>query len=125
MLDSEDGESKPFSLIHFQRHFPLLRNFGSNRISELMANWRYLALSVLLVGCTYYTDKYAQFEGQQQNWPTAPGTTVDRQEAIPVYYGLPSRPYKVLGNLVASSYGNTLAGLAKSAKVKGADAIIF
>jgi hypothetical protein len=54
------------------------------------------------------------------------GATVDNKEAVPVYFGIPPRAYIVLGKLAASTIGgNTLAGLAKSAKAKGADAIIF
>jgi hypothetical protein len=84
-----------------------------------------LAVSMLLFGCTYYTESYAQYEGPQQNWPVSTGATVNRQEGVPIYYGLPSRPYVVLGKLVASSYGNTLSGLARRAKAHGADAVIF
>ncbi len=83
------------------------------------------AASMLLFGCADYTEKYAQYEGQQRNWPVSIGATVDTQEAVPVYYGPPPRPYAVLGQLAAKSDGNTLRELAKSAKAKGADAIIF
>jgi hypothetical protein len=85
----------------------------------------FLAASMLLFGCADYTEKYAQYEGQQRNWPVSMGATVDTQEAVPVYYGPPPRPYAVLGHLAAKSDGNTLRDLAKSAKSKGADAIIF
>jgi hypothetical protein len=83
------------------------------------------AASMLLFGCADYTEKYAQYEGQQRNWPVSMGATVDTQEAVPVYYGPPPRFYSVLGQLAAKSDGNTLRELAKSAKAKGADAIIF
>jgi hypothetical protein len=91
----------------------------ARRISAL------IAASLLLIGCTEYTEKYAQYEGQQRNWPVSIGATVDTQEAVPVYYGPPPRPYAVLGQLAAKSDGNTLRELAKSAKAKGADAMIF
>jgi hypothetical protein len=91
----------------------------ARRISAL------IAASLLLIGCTEYTEKYAQYEGQQRNWPVSIGATVDTQEAVPVYYAPPPRPYIVLGQLAAKSDGNTLSALAKSAKAKGADAIIF
>jgi hypothetical protein len=84
----------------------------------------YLLPSLLLFGCTFYTETYAQYEGQQQDWPVSTGATVE--EAVPVYFGIPPRPYIVLGKIASSTIGgNTLAGLAKSAKAKGADAIIF
>jgi len=84
-----------------------------------------IGASLLLIGCTTYTEKYAQYEGQQRNWPVSTGATVDTQEAVPVYYAAPPRPYIVMGDLAAKSDGNTLSALAISAKAKGADAIIF
>jgi hypothetical protein len=33
----------------------------------------YLLPALLLFGCTYYTETYAQYEGQQQNWPVSTG----------------------------------------------------
>jgi hypothetical protein len=86
----------------------------------------YLLPALLLFGCTYYTETYAQYEGQQQNWPVSTGAGVDYKEALPVYFGIPPRPYIVLGKIASSTIGgNTLSALAKSAKAKGADAIIF
>jgi hypothetical protein len=83
------------------------------------------AASMLLFGCSDYTEKYAQYDGQQRNWPVSIGATVDTQEAVPVYYAAPPRPYIAMGDLAAKSDGNTLRTLAISAKAKGADAIIF
>jgi hypothetical protein len=85
----------------------------------------FLTASMLLFGCANYTEKYAQYEGQQKNWLVSTGATVDTQEAIPVYYAAPPHPYIVMGDLAAKSDGNTLRALAISAKAKGADAIIF
>lgn len=82
--------------------------------------------ALVLFGCTYYTETYAQYEGQQQNWPVSTGVAVDYKEAVPVYFGIPPCPYVVLGKIASSTIGgNTLAGLARSAKAKGAGAIIF
>jgi hypothetical protein len=92
----------------------------ARRISPL------IAVSLFLFGCTTYTEKYAQYEGQQKNWPVSTGVTVDTQEAVPVYYGPPPRPYIVMGDLTAGSAdGNTLSELAASAKSRGADAIVL
>src|SRR6266403_4634009 len=60
-----------------------------------------IAVSLLIFGCETYTEKYAQYEGQQRNWPVSTGATVDTREAVP-YYAAPPRPYIVMGDLAAS-----------------------
>src|SRR6266481_9511261 len=64
-----------------------------------------IAVSLLIFGCETYTEKYAQYEGQQRNWPVSTGTTVDTHEAVPVYYSAPPRPYIVMGDLAAKFDG--------------------
>jgi hypothetical protein len=54
----------------------------------------YCAL-LILAGCADH--EYQQYQGQQQNWPTAPGAFVEMKDGVPVYYGYPPRPYVVLG----------------------------
>jgi hypothetical protein len=83
---------------------------------------------MLLFGCSYYTDRFAQYEGQQQNWPVAAGATVDRSQVIPVYFGPPPRPYIVLGKLAATSEdgsSSTLKAAVKRAQARGAEAVIL
>jgi hypothetical protein len=73
------------------------------------------------------------YQGAQQHWPTSVGAMVSQTLAVPVYYGLPPRPYTVLGE-IATSKGQTWAwsdvkseamqGAALEAKKRGADAII-
>jgi hypothetical protein len=86
--------------------------------------------AALLWGCG--TTEYMAYSGAQQNWPTAPGAMVG-QGAVPVYYGWPPRPYKVLGE-VASLTGQDYAcfdlkarairAATEEAKKRGADAVI-
>jgi hypothetical protein len=47
--------------------------------------------------------------------------------AIPVYYGFPPRPYRVLGSLEATTASgmNAVGYAASKAKALGADAVIF
>lgn len=86
-----------------------------------------LALAfTLLSGCAWA--KYRGYEGSQQNWPRSPGTFVDREHAIPVYYGPPSRSYAVIGFIDATTAPIRRSGVvsfaARRAKENGADAII-
>jgi hypothetical protein len=90
-----------------------------------------LGAAALLWGCE--TTEFLAYSGAQQNWPTAAGAMVDTKLAVPVYYGLPPRPYRVLGE-IATSKGQTWAWsdvqseameqAADEAKKRGADAIV-
>src|ERR1700722_18398794 len=53
------------------------------------------ALAVVLCACS--SSDFHPYVGQQQKWPTSPGTFVDSQYNVPVYYGYPPRPYTVVG----------------------------
>jgi hypothetical protein len=87
--------------------------------------------TALLCGCA--NTEFIAYSGAQQKWPTAPGAMVSAKLAVPVYYGLPPRPYTVLGE-IATSKGQTwawsdvqseaMAQAADEAKKRGADAII-
>jgi len=89
-----------------------------------------LLISATLVACAH--TEFIAYSGAQQKWPTAPGAMVAKL-AVPVYYGLPPRPYTVLGE-IATSQGQTWAWsdvqseamkeAAVEAKKRGADAII-
>jgi len=90
-----------------------------------------LGAAALLWGCE--TTEFLAYSGVQQNWPTAPGAMVRQNLAVPVYYGLPPRPYTVLGE-IATSKGQTWAWsdvqseameqAAVEAKKRGTDAVI-
>ena len=85
-----------------------------------------LSIAALLTGCA--TGDFTPYSGAQQNWPTAPGAFVKTQYAVPAYYGLPPRPYVVLGYLDADTAPIRRKGVvefaAKRAKEIGGDAII-
>jgi hypothetical protein len=51
--------------------------------------------SGLLTGCL--SANYHTYVGAQQDWPISRGGFVNTDHAIPVYNGLPERPYRVLG----------------------------
>lgn len=82
--------------------------------------------ALLLSGCT--TAKFVAFSGQQPDWPTALGALVEDIDGIPVYHGLPPKPYIVLGevslaqrHVLAPSVLNKAATVAKE---HGADGVI-
>src|SRR4030095_1144874 len=59
---------------------------------------------LLLLGCAE-DSHFIAYQGAQQNWPTAPGSMVETKFAVPVYYGLPPRKYRVMGELTAEEEG--------------------
>lgn len=91
-----------------------------------------LLFAAVLTGCA--TVDFMPYTGAQQNWPTASGALVSMKYAVPVYRGLPPRPYVILG-AVAASHGQTwawsdaeseaMASAANEAKARGGDAIIL
>ena len=97
----------------------------------------------ILTSCA--SAEFTPYTGAQQDWPTAPGAFVQSVEAgigpmseggrykLPVYFGPPNRPYRVIGMLDAES-GNlamwqsgkieALRPAVKIAARNGADALI-
>jgi hypothetical protein len=102
--------------------------------------------ALLVCGCA--TSDFTPYEGAQQKWPTSTGTFVrtinsyngpgrsgtGKQYTLPVYFGLPNRPYIVLGYVdVETPVGRLFEGSAETSTLKpavreagqhGADAII-
>jgi hypothetical protein len=76
---------------------------------------------LLLSGCAEIS--YTQYQGQQQNWPTQPGAFVKTVDGIPIYHGLPSQYYNVLGQIV--SVDGSDHDLARIARTNHADAVII
>src|SRR5437763_2248845 len=72
-----------------------------------------LLIATTLTGCA--TADFTPYTGAQQKWPTAPGAFVQVVEAghgpmaeggaykLPVYFGPPNRPYRVIGSIDAES----------------------
>jgi hypothetical protein len=83
---------------------------------------------ILAVGCA--TATYRPYVGQQQNWPTSPGSIVNANYELPAFMCPPSAPYTVLGELkvVGGLHGQRaeecLPVLAKKAREMGADALL-
>lgn len=84
-----------------------------------------------LAGCA--DTEFIAYSGAQQKWPTAQGSLVDNKLAVPVYYGLPPRPYAVLGELTSEEEARwrwnnpeseAMQEAAKAAQKRGADAVI-
>ncbi len=101
---------------------PDIRSEVMKAIPRLIA----LAGAAALAGCAMAD--FTPYVGAQQNWPTASGAFVATQYAVPVYYGLPPRPYIVLGYLDATTAPIRQRGVvefaARRAKEIGGDAII-
>ena len=89
-------------------------------------------LALLLYGCANV--EYSAYSGQQQNWPMARGSFVQRKFELPVYFGPPDRPYHVLGYMETESAPLAVWETGKSESIKpaikealkhGADALIL
>jgi hypothetical protein len=85
----------------------------------------------LLFGCLLLpacaATEFTPYQGAQQDWRMAPGTFVDSKYSLPVYYGPPPRPYKILGYLSTGNTrtkGQNLAAATSAARKAGGDAII-
>jgi len=111
----------------------LLVECWPNRIRNRKMKPLFATLCVLLLtGCANVD--FMPYTGAQQNWPTASGAIISTKYAVPVYRGLPPRPYIILGE-VAASHGQTwlwtdaeseaMEAAANEAKKRGGDAIIL
>ena len=98
------------------------------RVNLYQMKLKSLACYVLLTlaGCADH--EYQQYQGQQQNWPTAPGAFVEMKNGVPIYYGYPPRPYAVLGMIEETSRGHFANAVEDAAnaikKEQGGDALI-
>jgi hypothetical protein len=90
-----------------------------------MKNILYLiGLALLCCGCAH--PRWTPYVGSQQEWRTSPGSLADLTYPVPVYYGLPPKPYEVLGSVhlwTESNIDLVRAG-ALEAKQHGADAVL-
>jgi len=69
--------------------------------------------------------EFSQYSGQQQNWPTQPGSFVNTQFGLPIYiHSYPSRPYNVLGYLETLETPVWVRYAVGKAKALKADAMI-
>ena len=86
-----------------------------------------LCLAALLFSGCAIAD-FEPYSGQQQNWPTSPGTFVNNTNVLPTYFGYPPRPYNVIGYLEATTapirHRGVVSFAARRAKELGADAVI-
>ncbi len=59
---------------------------------------KFLMLLVLLAanGCASH-NSFTSFRGAQSNWPTGSTVAARTQEKVPIYHGLPAKPYTVTG----------------------------
>jgi hypothetical protein len=94
--------------------------------SLLLPNFSLIGVALFLSSCA--TADFTPYAGAQEHWPTARGAFVATQFAVPAYYGLPSRPYIVLGYLDATTAPirrrEVVEFSARRAKEIGGDAII-
>jgi hypothetical protein len=92
----------------------------TNRIAPLAL------LTATLSGC-FTEANYHPYAGAQGKNPTAAGSFIDTNYAVPTYYGYPPRPYRVLGEMDTETHGryrDALAAAANRASQYGADAIV-
>ena len=77
---------------------------------------------LLLCGCvsTYHFTPYV---GEQQNWKTASGCFMETNGALPVYYGLPPKPYNVIGMMICNA--NSLGMASRDARAHGGEAMVL
>lgn len=83
--------------------------------------------AALLTACRSTNSRLLPYSGEQQQWPTATGSFVDTTQAVPVYFGLPPKPYTYLARIDVTARkerGNVIARAADDARDKGADALI-
>jgi hypothetical protein len=89
-------------------------------------------LTFILWGCADV--EYTAYSGAQQNWPVASGSFVQTKFDLPVYFGPPDKPYRVLGYMEVQSAPLAVWESGKSESVKpavqearkhGADAVIL
>ena len=89
-------------------------------------------LAFFLCGCANV--EYTAYSGRQQNWPVASGSFVQRKFDLPVYFGPPDRPYRVLGYMETESAplavwetgkSESLKPAVKEAAKHGADALVL
>lgn len=81
----------------------------------------------LILGCT--TTKFLPYAGEQQDWATAPGALAEEVDGVPIFHGLPPKPYEIIGSLALERKNwmapTTLSKAAAEAKERGADAVIM
>jgi hypothetical protein len=93
----------------------------------------FVALFTLLA-CGCADIEYTAYSGRQQNWPVASGSFVSQKYGLPVYFGPPDRPYRVLGYMETQSAPLAVWETGKSESIKpavkeamkhGADALVL
>lgn len=84
--------------------------------------------------------RFVPYEGKQE-WPTSKSPEITQSHAVPVYEGLPNKPYKVIGRIIDDREGIDLVGkelggffggskkrfreCANQAKLNGGDALVI
>jgi hypothetical protein len=88
-----------------------------------------LFLALLLCGCANV--EYTAYSGQQQNWPVASGSFVQRKFGLPVYMGPPDRRYRVIGFIEVETppagvfqHPEAIQPAVQEAQKHGADALV-
>ena len=76
---------------------------------------------LIVAGCAQVD--YTPYSGDQSAWKVAPGAFSKTVNGLPVYYGLPDKPYTVLGRL--TTVDAPVDRQAWEAKSRGADALVI
>lgn len=112
-------------MVAFRRQKIPLQGCSLAHIVRSMKALLALLACALLTGC--YSSKFIPYSGAQQIWPTSPGSFVDTNRAVPVYYGQPPRPYTYLGQISVTTQSqivDVVAAAATVAKEHGANALL-
>ena len=79
-------------------------------------------LLFFLAGC--HAPTYTAYTSQQKQWPTEEGAFVKKSRGIPIYHGLPSEHYELIGKMVAD-YRCKDSQFSAAAKKHGAQAVVI
>lgn len=90
---------------------------------------RRVAAFLLLLTCTAcYTSRFLAFSGRQEDWPIASHSYLNTNAAVPIYTGLPPRPYDIIGEIIIqtqSPFVDTMDTAARIARAQHADALLI
>src|SRR5260370_23080479 len=67
---------------------------ANSMLSALRIGYPLYLATFFLYGCALAD--FEPYSGQQQNWPTSPGTFVNNTYVLPTYFGYPPRAHNVI-----------------------------
>ena len=83
-----------------------------------------LMVAVAVSGCTSHRE-YSAYRGQHKNWPTGSASHSPGKEQLPIYHGLPEKPYRVIGTVSHPHDPISEQAAAQLAKRYGGEAVLI